>query len=134
VSKLSLTNLLTALNTLAGIGIAGTLWAGQSAAGGALVGVAVVLLALLVRSGVRDLGREAATVRSTVLGLERKADELGIQADVIVEGNQRAVRTAIAQGNRVKTLADRIVESTDAMERRILTDLNAARAEAAERD
>lgn len=132
MKKLSRTNVSTGLTFAAGAAAVLAFVVENESVGEAALSVAVVLVAATVRSTARDQERRTRALRSEVAAgtarisqLETRADELGASAERIIKSHRRTVRTMIAQG-------DRIEERTDALGRRILADLSAARLEASE--
>ncbi|MFE5310136.1 hypothetical protein [Isoptericola sp. NPDC056605] len=110
--QLSRTNVLTSLTALAGVVAAVGFAISSTEVGGAALGVAVVLLAGLVHS----VGRTLAT------RIDEGTDGLTAKADLVLAGQKKSDRAAAAHA-----------EHADAMARRIVADVGAARLEAAER-
>ncbi|MBD5786370.1 hypothetical protein IF650_09275 [Cellulosimicrobium terreum] len=129
----SLTDVLVATTVLLALGAALAFAVSATPVAGTLIALAIALAAVLVRSVARDLGRrqsamaaDVAKVAASARRLERESGQLLVQSDLIVRSNRRVIRATVVQ-------ADRVEERTDAMTRRILGDLSAARLEAADR-
>ncbi|MBD8080778.1 hypothetical protein [Cellulosimicrobium arenosum] len=124
--KLSRTNVLTSLTALAGaIGVAGFVSSNMKL-GAAALGVAAVLLAGLVHSVGRDIRAQLlgnpGDSRTLTNRIDESTDLLASKVDRVLTGQQKSAADAAARA-----------EHDDAMARRVVADLGAARQEAAER-
>lgn len=127
MSRPTITDALTALSAGSAIGAAVAFALAEPGEAGILLAVAIALVALTVRSVARDVGRQQAQIVRSLRRVERKVDENLAKNDLVVRSNRRVMRTAIEQ-------AERIEERSDAMTRRILSDIGAARASRMDRD
>lgn len=133
MGKLSRTNAITVFAAGAGMVAALAFAVANTILAGVALSAALVLVAALVRSASRDQELRHRALMSVVAAgnarierLEAGATDLGARADLILKAHRRTVRVIMAQGDRVEL-------STEAMSRRILSDLNAARLEANDR-
>ncbi|WP_402375876.1 hypothetical protein [Isoptericola rhizosphaerae] len=130
--KPSRTDALTFIAVAAGILAVVAFALGNPDLGGAALAVTAVVIALLVHSIARHVDARHGDLRSAVgknamriERLEGETRELSDKAHLIVKSHKRTIRAVVAQG-------DRIEERTEAMSRRILADLSAARLEVAD--
>ncbi|MCA5892730.1 hypothetical protein LEP48_05100 [Isoptericola sp. NEAU-Y5] len=131
--QLSRTNVLTVLVVIAGIGAAVGYALSSPELGGAALGGGMAFGALLIHSAAREqrLAHErtrklAAASKGSFAQLEASVKEIATHTDQVVRAQRKTARVATAQGDRVE-------QRTDAMTRRIIADINAARLEAADR-
>jgi hypothetical protein len=133
VRKLSLTDALAALAAVAGLVAAGGFAVSNTALGGAALGVAATLLAVLVHAGLRSLSnaqREsmvtlAKAQKKSAAGLAADVQVLADKTDLVVRGNRKVVRQAAKQ-------ADRVEAQVSAHMRRVIADVSTFRLEVAD--
>lgn len=123
----TITDVLTLASVLLALGAAVAFFTSTPTLAGGFLAIAVALVAATVRSVARDLGRQQAQLNQRLDKMEKSARAVGRQvakglakADDAMRSHRRVIRTAVTQ-------ADRIEERTDAMSRRILADIGAAR-------
>lgn len=111
--QLTRTNVLTSLTALAGVVAAVGFAASSTELGGAALGAAAVLGAGLVHS----VGRALAA------RIDEGTARLAAKADLVLAGQKKGLKEAAAHA-----------EHADAMARRVVADIGAARLEATERE
>ncbi|MGH3703857.1 MAG: hypothetical protein ACRDT9_04435 [Agromyces sp.] len=122
--KLSSTDALAALVVVSGLVAVVGFALSNIALGGATLGVAVILLAVLVRGGIENLARAQ---RELATNLVTDLNALQAKTDLVIRGNRKVMRDSVRQ-------ADRIESQVGAHMKRVIADVSTFRLEVADAD